>query len=334
MGTQIEVIDIKSIGIVIPVKDEEQTLVRLFDACAAAISALNLNFEIFFIDDGSTDNSWEVMCALQKSHPDNVKALRLRRNCGKALALSAGFKYVSGDVVFTMDADLQDDPKEIGKFLDKIREGYDCVSGWKVNRQDPKSKTIPSRVFNKVTASLSGIQLHDFNCGFKAYRAEVVKKVDVYGELHRYIPSLANDYGYRIGEVEVEHHPRRYGTSKYSWERYMRGLVDLFTVLATTRYMKKPGHLYGGVGILFGSLGALILTYLAILWFLGLGPVGNRPLFMVGILLVILSIQLISLGILAEMVIRTSSPEESVDKFISERTPLSLMSKEHASSES
>jgi glycosyltransferase involved in cell wall biosynthesis len=313
--------DITSIGIVVPVMDEEETLEELYQTCAAAVSKLDLDFEIVFVDDGSVDTSWAVMCALQKAYPENVKAIRLRRNFGKALALSAGFKAVSGDVVFTMDADLQDDPKEIGKFLAKIQEGYDCVSGWKVDRRDPSSKTIPSRLFNRVTAAISGIQLHDFNCGFKAYRSEVVENVDVYGELHRYIPILAHDYGYRIGEVEVEHHPRLHGVSKYGWERYTRGLVDLITVMATTRYAKKPGHLYGGLGILSGAVGSIILGYLAGLWVFGLGPIGNRPLFFAGILLIILAFQLVSLGVLAEMMIRASSPLQSVDKFVAERTP-------------
>ncbi|HEY6130458.1 MAG TPA: glycosyltransferase family 2 protein, partial [Halioglobus sp.] len=275
--------EIKRIGIVVPVKDEEETLQELYHACEREASRLELGFELVFVDDGSTDSSWSVMCKLQSAYPDTVKALRLRRNFGKAVALSAGFKEVSGDVVFTMDADLQDDPKEIGKFLAKIQEGYDCVSGWKVNRQDPTSKTLPSLLFNRVTAAISGIQLHDFNCGFKAYRSEVVEKVDVYGELHRYIPILAHDYGYRICEVEVEHHPRVHGVSKYGWERYTRGLLDLITVMATTRYGKKPGHLYGGVGLLSGVAGFFVLGYLSILWFLDMGPIGNRPLFFVGV---------------------------------------------------
>jgi glycosyltransferase involved in cell wall biosynthesis len=313
--------EITRIGIVVPVKDEQDTLEELYHACESAVSKLELGFELVFVDDGSTDKSWEVVCKLQSAYPEHVKAIRLRRNFGKALALSAGFKAVSGDVVFTMDADLQDDPKEIGKFLEKIREGYDCVSGWKVNRQDPSEKTIPSRMFNRVTAALSGIQLHDFNCGFKAYRSEVVENVHVYGELHRYIPILAHDLGYRIGEVEVEHHPRLHGVSKYGWERYTRGLVDLITVMATTRYSRKPGHLYGGIGLLSGGIGVAILGYLAVLWVMGLGPIGTRPLFFVGILLVVLAFQLMSLGVLAEMMIRGSSPLQAVDSFVAERRP-------------
>lgn len=311
----------ESIDIVVPVKDEQETLQQLFDSCKKSAEDLGVTFQIIFVDDGSTDESWSRISDLQSAHPTLVKAIRLRRNFGKAIALSAGFEVVTSDVVLTMDADLQDDPGEIGKFLEKIEEGYDCVSGWKVNRQDPASKTLPSLIFNKITAMISGIDLHDFNCGFKAYRAEVVKSVDVYGELHRYIPVLAHDYGYKIGEVAVLHHPRRHGVSKYGWERLSRGVLDLVTVMATTRYAKKPGHLYGGIGLLSGLFGAIILTYLAGAWFAGNGPIGNRPLFFVGILSVIMSVQLISLGVLAEMMIKNSGPQHRVHRFVSERIP-------------
>ncbi|NQX88528.1 MAG: glycosyltransferase family 2 protein [Halioglobus sp.] len=313
--------NIKRISIVVPVKDEQDTLESLFHQCNSVTSELGAELEMIFVDDGSSDNSWEVMRKLHADNPENVKLVKLRKNCGKAFALSAGFECVTGEVIFTMDADLQDDPNEIPKFLEKLDEGFACVSGWKVNRQDPKSKTIPSKLFNWVTAKLSGISLHDFNCGFKAYKAEVVDKVQVYGELHRYIPILAQDYGYRIAEVEVRHHPREHGSSKYGWERYTRGLVDLITVMATTRYLSKPGHLYGGIGVLFGILGSLILSYLAVIWLMGFGPVGTRPLFFVGILFVILSIQLLSLGVLAEIIVRSTTPLGKVNKLISEKHP-------------
>jgi len=304
------------LSFVIPVMDEEQTLDALYQGIKNTLHKVDssIQFEVIFIDDGSTDKSWEAMSLLVKQNPDIVKAIKLRRNFGKAHALSCGFKTCSGDVVFTMDADLQDDPGEIPKFLKKIEQGFDVVSGWKSNRQDPISKTLPSKLFNKITAKLTGIPLHDFNCGFKAYRKEVLDGIKIYGELHRYIPVLAQELGFSNTEVSVKHNKREFGVSKYGWERYTRGLVDLLTVMATTRYLTKPGHLFGGLGIGAGLSGSLILGYLGVLWFLGLGPIGTRPLFFIGILLVILSIQMISLGVLAELITRhnDSGPTDNV----------------------
>lgn len=248
------------------------------------------------------------MQSLASDDSGRVKAIRLRRNFGKAAALSIGFRACTGDIVFTMDADLQDDPSEIPRFIEKLDDGYDVVSGWKENRKDPISKTLPSKLFNKATAVLSGISLRDFNCGFKAYRREVLEGIRLYGELHRYIPVLASDLGFKIGEIPVKHHARQHGVSKYGWERYARGLLDLLTVLATTRYLQKPGHLFGGIGLASGLIGGGILFYLTMLWFLGVGPIGTRPLFFLGILLVILSIQMISLGLVAELLTRHLEP--------------------------
>lgn len=303
------------LSFVIPVKNEDQTLETLFQGINDSLLATdkNIRFEIIFIDDGSTDNSWQEMSRLTEQHPDIIKAIKLRRNFGKAYALSCGFNQSEGDIIFTMDADLQDDPGEISKFLDKIAEGFDVVSGWKNNRQDPLSKTLPSKLFNKMTAKITGIALHDFNCGFKAYKKEVLEDIKIYGELHRYIPVLAHELGFISAEVSVKHNKREFGESKYGWERYTRGLVDLLTVLATTRYLKKPGHLFGGLGVLSGLLGTLILAYLGVLWVIDDAPIGTRPLFSVGILLEILSIQMISLGVLAELITRhsDSGPSDS-----------------------
>lgn len=294
-----------NISIVVPVKNEEATLSKLVDEVDAVMLAANeADYEVILVDDGSTDNSWPVM----KSLTDNkrIRCLRLRRNFGKAMALDCGFGQACGDVVITMDADLQDDPAEIPKFLDQINQGFDVVSGWKKNRHDPLSKNLPSKLFNKVTAKVTGIKLHDFNCGFKAYRRAVLDNLKLYGELHRYVPVLAHDAGFKVTEVVVNHRPRTHGESKYGWERYTRGLLDLITVMATTRYLQKPGHLFGGAGLLFGAVGAVILFYLGVLWLVGDGPIGSRPLFSIGILFEILSIQLISLGILAELITRHS----------------------------
>jgi len=306
---------------VIPVKDEDKSIAELSNSILSVIDGMGNGFdaEVILVDDGSNDDSWQIMCQLSKEYQGRVNALRLRRNFGKSVALEAGFRKAKGDFVFTMDADLQDDPNEIPKFIEALDGGLDLVSGWKRRRNDPISKTLPSRLFNKVTASMTGIPLHDFNCGFKCYRREVVESIHLYGELHRYIPILAHNFGYRIGEVEILHHPRQYGKSKYGFERYARGFVDLLTVMATTRWMNKPGHLFGGIGLTSGIFGGGILVYLTILWFEGVRPIGSRPLFFLGILLCILSIQMISLGIIAEFFIKSSNFNDA-DKLIKEKS--------------
>lgn len=265
-------------------------------------------YEIVMVDDGSTDLSWSRINDLSQDPDNHIKALGLRRNFGKAAALSVGMNHVDGELIFTLDADLQDDPKEIGKFLQKLDEGYDMVSGWKRKRNDPLTKTVPSKLFNWVTAKLTGLPLNDFNCGFKCYRREVIDQMHIYGELHRYIPVLAADLGYRVAEVEVEHHARQHGCSKYGWERYARGLLDLITVLTITRWMQKPGHLFGGVGILLGIIGGATLSYLFALWLLDMGPIGTRPLLMFGIMVSIFSLQMVSFGLIAEFIVRVRGP--------------------------
>jgi glycosyltransferase involved in cell wall biosynthesis len=277
----------------------------------------NNGFEILFIDDGSSDKSWAVMGEIAQRLPKVVSAIKFRRNMGKALALEAGFRACRGDIVFTMDADLQDDPREIPKFLDKLDQGFDLVSGWKRTRHDPLSKTLPSRLFNCVTAKLTGVKLNDFNCGFKCYRKEVVESISLYGEMHRYIPVLAADLGYRIGEIEIEHHPRVHGESNYGWERYIRGFIDLLTVLATTRWLVKPGHLFGGIGVFLGLVGGGSLAYLFFVWLAGTQPIGGRPLLTFGVLTAVTSLQMLSLGVIAEFFVK-SNPIE-LNKYISSR---------------
>ncbi|MDB9512888.1 glycosyltransferase family 2 protein [Kamptonema animale CS-326] len=313
----------KQLSFVIPVHNEEATLKILFDKISEVMLQERIdNYEIIFIDDGSRDRSWIEITKLVELRPSIIKAIKLRRNFGKSAALSAGFRKSRGKIIFTLDADLQDDPAEIPNFLQHLEFGFDLVSGWRKKRNDPLSKTLPSKLFNTVTSILTGVQLHDINCGFKAYRKEVLDSIKVYGELHRYIPVLANNLGFKIGEVVVEHHFRKHGYSKYGWERYARGFIDLLTVLATTHYLHKPGHLFGGLGLFFGSIGFLSLTYLIIVWFLNLGgmhlgPIGTRPLLFFGILCTILSVQLISLGILAELITRNVD-SDYVDKQIAE----------------
>lgn len=305
------------LSLVIPVKDEQDSLLELVESISAVIadSCPEYEAEIIFIDDGSSDNSWSVMKSLSQRFPGVVSAIRFRRNMGKALALEAGFRACRGEIVFTMDADLQDDPKEIPRFLKMLDQSFDLVSGWKRTRHDSLSKTLPSKFFNGVTAKLTGVKLNDFNCGFKCYRREVIDNIRLYGEMHRYIPVLAADLGYRIGEIEVEHHPRVHGESKYGWERYVRGFIDLLTVLATTRWLVKPGHLFGGIGVLLGLLGGGSLAYLFFLWLLGAQPIGNRPLLTFGVLTTVASLQMLSLGVIAEFFVK-SKPIE-IDKYIS-----------------
>jgi len=298
--------NIDKIDFVVPVYNEEESLALLFDRIKEAVANLsNTGFRIIFIDDGSTDKSWTVIEDLKAKHEDHITAIKLKRNKGKAMALSLGFKEATAPIVFTMDADLQDDPKEITKFLEKIEAGDDLVSGWKQKRNDPIDKTLPSKVFNFILSTASGIKLHDFNCGFKCYRLEVVKDISLYGELHRFTPVLASFYGYKIGEVSVEHHARQFGHSKYGFERFAKGLVDLCSVVVFTRYSDRPAHLLGGSGLVSLFLGLAILSYLTVLKIFG-EEIGHRPLLLLGILLVIFAIQLISIGIVSELIVRNS----------------------------
>jgi len=309
------------LSFVIPLKNEFDSLREIVRQISNSVNALPSNyvFEIILVDDGSNDDSWASIQEMSESSSESVKGIRLRRNFGKSMAIQAGFRAASGDVVFTMDADLQDDPKETRRFLEKLDKGFDLVSGWRIKRHDPFSKKVSSKLFNWVTARVSGVKLHDFNCGFKCYKREVIEQLSIYGELHRYIPILASDIGYKIGEIEVEHHPRIHGVSKYGWKRYIRGFVDLATVMATTRWMNKPGHLFGGIGVLLGLVGGAALSYLTVLWLLGLRPIGNRPLLLFGILLCISSLQMISLGVIAEFFVKSSNYYQ-VDMLIAEKS--------------
>jgi glycosyltransferase involved in cell wall biosynthesis len=308
------------ISFIIPARNEDATIAQLAHQINHVIAGMDgvVFHEIIFVDDGSTDRTWHEIEKASLDPDGHVRGIRLRRNCGKAAALSAGFNECIGDIVFTMDADLQDDPGEIPAFVEKLNEGFDLVSGWKRIRNDPFMKTAPSRLFNFVTARMTGIALHDFNCGFKCYRREVIDNVVLYGELHRYMPVLAHDLGFRIGELAVKHHPRTHGSSKYGWERYTRGMLDLLTVLATTRWLHKPGHLFGGVGILLAFLALGVLAYLGVIWALGMGPIGGRPLLIFGVLAAVVSIQMISLGVIAEFLIKFNQPK-SLKPYISAR---------------
>ena len=290
------------ISVVVPLYNEADSLATLHDELAAVIEAGGLGpAEFIFVDDGSRDGSWAVIRSLAAADP-RVKGIRFRRNFGKAAALTAGFRSAQGDTILTLDGDLQDDPAEIPRFLARLDEGFDVVSGWKRTRHDPWHKVGPSRVFNRVVSALTGCKLHDHNCGFKAYRREVLGEITLYGELHRFIPVLAHDRGFRVGEIVVHHRPRKFGHSKYGVARFVKGLLDLLTVHFLARYGQRPLHILGTLGLLMLGLGSAGLIYLAILWALGDRPIGDRPLLSYSGTLLGVGTQLLSLGILAEMV--------------------------------
>ena len=303
------------ISVVVPVYDEEASLAELVDRLIPVLEENCSNgFEILFVDDGSRDQSWAKITELHDKFKGKITAIRHRRNFGKAAALANGFQMARGEIIFTMDADLQDQPEEIPKFLKALDDGADMVSGWKEKRHDPLDKTLPSKVFNFMVRAVSGLKIHDVNCGFKAYRAEVAKSVKLYGEMHRFIPILAHADGYRVAEVAVEHKARPHGHSKYGVTRVLKGALDLLTTVVLTRYLRRPAHFFGGIGFLAGTIGVGILTYLSVGWFLGYKGIGTRPLFFFGILATLLSAQLISLGLIAELILyRTLDRERNKD---------------------
>ncbi len=291
------------ISVVIPLFNEDESLNEL--VCNIKKALPDFVYEILLIDDGSKDRSWKVIEELTEMH-NEVKGIKLRRNYGKSSALQAGFERVTGKYVVTMDADLQDDPFEIPAMVEKLKAGADLVSGWKKKRHDPISKTVPSRFFNTVTRWTTGIKLHDFNCGLKAYRKEVIKHIHLYGELHRYVPLLAKWQGFdKIAEQEVRHHSRKYGKTKFGLSRFMNGFLDLITLLFVNRYMQRPMHFFGTIGVLLTVAGVIINTYIAALKIFYNQPIGDRPLLFLGILLVVIGVQFFSIGFLGEMVNKT-----------------------------
>jgi glycosyltransferase involved in cell wall biosynthesis len=294
------------ISVVVPVHDEERSVRLLYEELQAALEPLGQDWEVLYVDDGSTDGTFAALTRLHAREP-GVRIVRLRRNFGKASALAAGFAQAAGGVVVTIDGDLQDDPSEIPRLLVKLEEGFDLVSGWKTRRRDPWRRRVLSRTFNGVTSRLSGLRLHDFNCGLKAYRAEVLRGLRLYGELHRFIPVLAHYRGFRVAELPVNHRSRRHGRSRYGVERYLRGFFDLLTVTFMGRYRYRPLHLFGSVGLVLGLVGFALLTYLTVLKATG-EAIGGRPLLTLGVLLVVVGIQLFSLGLVGELV--TSLHEE------------------------
>lgn len=289
------------LSIVIPLYDEAESLVELQRQLTSTLDTLPLDSEIVYVDDGSSDGSFAVLERLHSEDP-RVQVIGLRRNFGKTAALLAGFEQARGAVIVTMDADLQDDPKELSRFLVEIESGLDLVSGWKKRRHDPPSKTVPSRLFNWVVRRWTGIPLHDFNCGFKAYRREVLEDLKLYGELHRFIPVMAYWKGYRIGELEVEHHPRQFGRSKFGASRMFKGLLDFIKVLFLTRYMQRPLQLFGLLGLLLLTCGSAGFLYLFVLKLMQHSVFQSHgPLLVFSGILILSGLQLFTMGLLGEM---------------------------------
>lgn len=290
------------ITVVVPVYNERDNIEETFRSLSAVLDQTGEEWELMFVDDGSTDGSFDVLRRLHETHPDRVRVLRFIRNFGKTAALTAAFRRARGEIIITIDADLQEDPAHIPEFLEKIRnEGFHLVSGWRKKRQDPPSKTLPSRLFNFVVRTMTGVPLHDFNCGFKAYRRQVVENIRLYGEFHRFIPVLAAWKGFRVTEIPVRHRPRLRGRSKFGWKRMIHGYIDFVSVYLLTRFLKRPMHLFGGVGSLLFLLGVAINAYLSfekLVYGVGLG---HRPLLLLGILLTLSGLQLLVVGLLGEM---------------------------------
>ena len=289
----------RTLSIVVPLLNEEATLEPLYRELRVSLASTGLEWEVVFVDDGSSDGSYRELVRLHAAHL-NIRVVRLRRNFGKAAALAAGIEVAAGDVIVTMDADLQDDPAEIPNLLAKLDEGFDVVSGWKCDRHDPLFRRFVSRIYNTATRVATGVKLHDMNCGLKAYRAEVFEHVHLYGERHRFVPVLAHHLGFRVAELPVNHRARINGRSRFGIERYLRAPFDLLTIVFMGRYRHRPLHLFGGVGATASVAGGAILGYLTIVKIGGAG-IGARPLLLLGVLLVVVGIQFLSLGLIGEM---------------------------------
>jgi len=303
------------LSVVVPVYNEDNNIDPLYREIGSALSSLTKTYEIVFVDDGSNDNTFQVLKEIQE-RDKRVKIIKFRRNFGKSVALNSAFNFVKGNIIITMDGDLQDNPDEIPRFVDAIEGGSDLVSGWKYTRKDPLTKKLPSKLFNNMTRLLTGVDLHDFNCGFKAYKRGVLDTISLYGEMHRYIPALAAQYGFKITELKVEHRPRSYGKSKYGFSRLIKGFLDLITVKFLTEYSSRPLHVFGIPGILSLISGVFIGLYLVILKYWKDIMLGDRPLLLLSILLIILGLQFVSIGLLGEMITFRERKDESAEKYI------------------
>ncbi len=306
------------ISTVIPVYNEAESLEKLHAELAAVAEAQDYKLDIIFVDDGSTDGSWDVIERLAEAD-ERVHGIRFRRNFGKAAALSAGFDAVQGDLVMTLDADLQDDPKEIPRFIEKLGEGLDVVSGWKQVRHDPWHKVWPSRVFNGMVSRMTGVKLHDHNCGMKCYRREVLSEVRLYGEMHRFVPVLANSRGFKVGEIPIEHRAREFGHSKYGVKRFIKGFLDLLTVTFLTGFGQRPQHLLGSLGLTSFFFGGSMMTYLAFIWAtsrilpgMEVVHLHQSPMLAYALALLLLGSQMLSMGFLAELITAKTSRDADI----------------------
>ncbi len=300
-------------SVILPVFNEEKGLEKLTKRLVKVLANLKKSYEIIFIDDGSDDGSLTIMKKLARGN-SKIKVISFRKNFGKSTALVCGFHFSLGKTIFTMDADLQDQPEDIPFFLEKFKQGYDSVSGWKKERHDPLNKVVVSRIFNFLATKLTGVKIHDFNCGFKAYKRKAIKDLELYGDLYRFIPALISWQGFKIGEVEVNHHRRLYGKSKFGQSRLMRGIFDLFTIIFILRFLKRPLHFFGFLGFVFFLLGFLISLYLTVIWFGG-QVIGHRPLLILGILLIVVGFQFICTGLLGEMMTYFQNKSEKEKAF-------------------
>lgn len=297
-------------SIVVPIYNEAESIIKLYQELTAVLITLGRNYEIIFVNDGSRDDTQIIIDSLYVKDETHVKGIQFRNNFGKAAALQAGFEMAAGDIVITLDADLQDDPKEIPTFVKKIEEGYDMVSGWKQERKDTFVKNSASKIFNAVTNLISKVNLHDFNCGFKGYKLEVVKGLNLYGELHRYIPVIVASQGYRVVEVPVKHRVRAFGVSKYGPLRFIHGFLDLITVLFITRFRARPLHMFGYLGMVFFVVGFMCGLYLTAIKFIGHQAIGERPLLLFSVMLMIMGVQIGATGIVSEHITSTINKNE------------------------
>lgn len=299
-----------NISIVIPLLNEAESLPQLMNSIAGVMDKRGETYEVVLVDDGSTDNSFEVCHGLHEKMRGKIRLFRFSRNYGKSAALSVGIEKARGEIIITMDADLQDDPEAIPDLISKLNEGWDLVSGWKKKRHDPISKTLPSKIWNIMTSLLSGIRLHDFNCGFKIYRSYVAKNLEIYGERHRYLPALAHWEGYKVTEMAVPHHPRKFGKSKYGMTRFVKGFLDLITILFLKKYLKNPLHFFGLLGIVLFLSGSGVLGYFGIDWIIT-KEMHLRPLVLLSMGAVIMGIQFVSIGLIGEMITHVAPSENN-----------------------